>query len=146
MLADEGAATRLGCDSCEDLAAPPGAAFRHGGDPRISSRPTVEARGIAWWWWWWWCCTARQTFSDCKIHLLNSHFNDTRQLGSSEKGKLAEEAKARLFLTSCQETLQKRMTLSRHSSNDDCKAQFCCSNSHNYQKTSFKCLSQDLNC
>lgn len=79
MLADEGARTRLGCDSCEGLAAPSGVAFRHGEDPRTLSRPTAEARGAA----------------ACKAHFPNSYFNDTRQLESSIKKETGRRSKAK---------------------------------------------------
>lgn len=91
MLADEGAGTGLGCDLCEDLANPSGAAFRHGGGCRnfkqaycgvLRRSPPVVV------------VVMRRLSDFPRLHcrLENIYFfSSTWQLVSSENGELAED-------------------------------------------------------
>lgn len=90
MLADEGAGAGLGCDLCEDLANPSGAAGRHGGGCRNFKQAYcgVLRRSLVV------VVVVRRPSDFHRLHcrLENIYiFNYTWQLVSSEKGELAED-------------------------------------------------------
>lgn len=119
MLADEGAGTGLGCDLCEDLANPSGAAFRHGGDGRIFKQA--------------YCGVLRRSLvvvvvrRPSDFHRLHCRLENIFLIPHGSWFPVKRESWRKMDY--CQKALRKRMTLRRNPSNDNRTAEICCTKS-----------------